>query len=156
MGCFRGSHFTKDQCKQLRNATDPLLLVKCDGYCKCFFCHHFSRAWVFDAFYSATLKFEQHGGLTHAKEYDNVKGNAIHSSLRNRPPSHLGSSFVSLARDAITLEAVALWPRVVRTDGSASAAYAVFMVAARRTRRRIDASPGRSRRGRSRVLFLVN
>ena len=104
MGCFRGSHFTKDQCKQLRNATDPLLLVKCDGYCKCFFCHHFSRAWVFDAFYSATLKFEQHGGLTHAKEYDNVKGNAIHSALRNRPPEHLGSSFVSLAKDAIVLE----------------------------------------------------
>ena len=50
LGCFRGSHFTKDQCKVLRNATDPLLLVKCDGYCKCFFCHHFSRAWVFDAF----------------------------------------------------------------------------------------------------------
>ena len=51
LGCFRGSHFTKDQCKVLRNVTDPLLLVKCDGYCKCFFCHHFSRAWVFDAFY---------------------------------------------------------------------------------------------------------
>ena len=96
LGCFRGSHFTKDQCKVLRNATDPLLLVKCDGYCKCFFCHHFSRAWVF------------------------------------------------------------LWPRVVRTDGSARAAAVVCTVAARRTRRMhpgaIDASPGRL----AVVLFWAN
>ena len=37
---------------------------------------------------------------------------------------------------------LALWPRVVRMDGSARAADAVFMVAARRTRRRIDGVNG--------------
>lgn len=88
----------------VRNATDDLILVECDGYCKCFFCHHFSRAWVFDAFYSATAALERRGGLTHAKEYDSVKGNAIHAALRNRPAHHLGSSFVTLARDAVVLE----------------------------------------------------
>ena len=50
LGCFRQSTATRAACKLERDAK-PWKLRPCESFCKCFYCHHYERAWFLEAFF---------------------------------------------------------------------------------------------------------
>mmetsp|Transcript_18236 Transcript_18236/g.56956 ORF Transcript_18236/g.56956 Transcript_18236/m.56956 type:complete len:291 (+) Transcript_18236:130-1002(+) len=103
LGCFRQSTATRAACKLERDAK-PWKLRPCESFCKCFYCHHYERAWFLEAFFRYTLKAEQTGAIDHPKAFDLFKQRAMNHALATRPAGSVGEGFVAAAGEALVFE----------------------------------------------------